>query len=293
MKTTFVTPSYRADLERAVWMRRSVRRFLAGHCQHLIAVPRDDLALFRNAFSSDEAVQIACQQDVVDRIYYPDLLYKLVATLAPSQTWRVDLHGGLPGWMVQQIIKLNCMHWVGDGALVLVDSDVIFTRPFTLADLGLDGADRTLVRITPLSESSRHRRTLQRSRRLLGLPDGPTEHHYMSSPTVWYTDWVDKLKAHLQQVSGMDWQRALFLAQEFSEYTLYGLFVEEVLKPDGLQVRTRPLHRIVHDLTSFRQLQNDLLDPEIFRGDMLTLVIQSNIGIPVQGYQEILAAIIN
>ena len=193
---------------------------------------------------------------MVHRIYYPDLLYKLVATLAPSQTWRVDLRGGLPGWMVQQIIKLNCMHWVGDGALVLVDSDVIFTRPFTLADLGLDGADRTLVRITPLSESSRHRRTLQRSRRLLGLPDGPTEHHYMSSPTVWYTDWADKLKAHLQQVSGMNWQRALFLAQEFSEYTLYGLFVEEVLKPDGLQVRTRPLHRIVHDLTSFRQLQN-------------------------------------
>ncbi len=294
MQVRFVTPSYRADLERAVWMRRSVRRFLHEPCGHVIAVPGADLAAFRQAFAADPAVQIACQEEVVDPIFYPDRLYRLVRALAPSQAWRIDLRGGLPGWMVQQIVKLQCTQWVGDGAAVLVDSDLVFTRPFSLAELGLgaEARTRTLVRITPESESSRHRTHLERSRALLGLPAGPTEHHYMSSPSIWYADWVAGLKARLERVAGLRWQQALFRAQEFSEYTLYGVFVEEALKPDALSIRTQPFHQIVHDRDSFQQLQRAMLEPEGLRSGALSLVVQSNIGMPVQDYQEILEAII-
>jgi hypothetical protein len=280
-------------LERAVWMRRSVRRFLRDRCRHVIAVPRQDLAAFRRAFAGDHAVDLTCQEDVVDKIYYPDRLYRVVRAIAPSQAWRLDLRGGLPGWMVQQIVKLSCTHWADEGAVVLIDSDLVFTRPFTFADLGLDGPSRTLVRITPEIESNRHRKHLSRSRLLLDLPAGPTDHHYMSSPTIWYTDWVGQLKARLEQAAGMPWQRALFTAQEFSEYTLYGVFVEEALKPNGLAVRTRPLHRIVHDLVSFQQLLTDLREPEFLRTCALSIVVQSNIGIPVHEYQEILERIVH
>jgi hypothetical protein len=293
MQTTLFTPSYRGDLERALWMRRSIRRFLTKPCRHLIAVPRIDLNAFAQALRGDSDVELVAQEDAVDAIFYPDLVYRFVTRLAPSQAWRLDSRAGSPGWIVQQIVKLNCTRWVDDGAVLFVDSDLVFMRPFIAEDLAVIAGRRVLVRVTPPREESKHRAHIDRSRKMLALPLGLSEHHYMAYPAIWHVEWVKRLQEYLLATHKMGWQRALFEAKLLSEYTLYGLFVEEVLRPNALVIRSAPFHHIVFDAKSFRDLKDDPRVLANVRRDRLTLVVQSNLGIPVADYQEILDVVLH
>ena len=44
------------------------------------------------------------------------------------------------------------------------------------------------------------------------------------------------------------WQRTFHAAMNICKHTIYGLFVEEILKPDCLYPRTAAFHHIVYDL---------------------------------------------
>lgn len=293
MLTTLFTASYIKDLERAVWMRRSVRRFLKESCRHVIAVPDPDMPAFRHHFRDDPLAEIVSQNDAVSHVFYPNRLHRLVNRFARSQLWRFEKHAGRPGWIIQQIAKLNCTHWIREGAVVFIDSDVIFTRPFDLHELGINSDYRTLIRITPQDEASRHRDHLIRAREILSLPAGSTEHHYMSNPAVWYADWLEALHTHLEQTSQTDWQTALFRASHISEFTIYGAFVEEALKPANLQLTTTPYHSGAWDLEALDALRTKSLDEADATRHGLVMVIQSNIGIPLDEYEEILRRIID
>lgn len=294
MEATFFTPSYAGDLDRAIWMRRSIRRFLNASCRHILAVPRRDHRAFARAFRDDADVELVLQEDAVASIFYPDLMYRVVKSLAPSQCWRLAArHGGRPGWVVQQIVKLNCTMWIDAGAVLFVDSDLVFTRPFSLADLGITDGPRTLVRITPPREDSKHREHINRSRQILGLLPGESEHHYMAYPAIWYVDWLSSLHEHLEQQTPASWQQSLHAANLISEYTIYGLFVEELLRPQNLEIRSQPFHRIVHDESSYFALVRNSGDSAwCQQDDHLTLVVQSNLHIPVCEYEAVLDAIL-
>lgn len=292
MHTTLFTSSYIKDLDHAVWMRRSLNRFLKDTRRHLIAVPNTDLAEFRKTFRNDSLVDIVSQNDAVSKVFYPDLLHKLVSKLAKSQLWKFGSHAGRAGWIIQQIAKLNCTHWIKEGALLFIDSDVIFTRPFDLNELGICDNQRTLIRITPQDEASRHRDHLIKAREILALPAGPTDHHYLSNPAVWYADWLEAFHNHLAQTTKTDWQTALFCAGHISEFTIYGAFVEEVLKPANLHLTTSPYHSGAWDLDALNHLKSrSHIETDADRHG-LVMVIQSNIGIPLKEYEEILRRVI-
>jgi hypothetical protein len=293
MNTTFFTPSYINDLDRAIWMRRSINRFSKDACRHIIAVPRSDVTAFQEALRGDKHVEIVCQEDAVSKIFYPDWVYRAIRRLAKSQLWRFESHAGRAGWIVQQIVKLNCIHWVPNGAVVFIDSDLIFTRPFSIQDLGIEETTRTLVRITPKDEASRHRAHINNARNILSLPDGPSDHKYMAFPAIWYTDWIEQLHRYLEETRKTDWQSALHIAKHISEYTIYGTFVEEVLRPEKLAVRTKPFHKIIFDRASFDELKSSPKDFNNPANNYLALVVQSNLGISVSEYENILSAIID
>lgn len=294
METTLFTPSYINDLDRAVWMRRSINRFAESAYRHVIAVPRRDIPAFEDALQDDRHVEIVCQEDAVSRIFYPDWVYRIVSRLAKSQTWRFEHHAGRAGWIVQQIVKLNCIHWIPNGAVAFIDSDLVFTRPFTVQDLGVTETQRTLVRVTPKDEASRHRAHINHARKILSLPPGPSDHHYMAYPAIWYTDWLEQFHQYLEETTKTDWQSALHIAQHISEYSIYGVFVEEVLKPANLTVQTEPFHRIISDKESFEDLKSSLENTNNAASkNNLTLVVQSNLGISVTEYENILRAFID
>jgi len=274
-------------------MRRSVNRFLKDACRHLIAVPASDIPAFKRQFRDDPLVEIVSQNDVASKVFYPDKLHRIVSSLAKSQLWRFESHSGRPGWIIQQIAKLNCTHWIKEGALIFIDSDAIFTRPFDLNELGINSSERSLIRITPEDEASRHRDHLIKARDILALPSGPTDHHYLSNPAVWYSDWLLALHDHLEQTAKTNWQTALFRAGHISEFTIYGTFVEEVLKPANLRLTTSPYHSGAWDLASLNTLKTRSLDETDATRHGLVMVIQSNIGIPLNEYEEILRRVID
>ena len=273
-------------------MRRSLKTFFRGNALHIMVVPQQDMGAFRRAFPHETDLAFVAQEELVDSIYYPDWLYRIATKFAGSQLWRLESHAGRPGWIVQQIAKLNCTKLIQDGAIVFLDSDLFFFRPFDASTLGIENA-RLLLRIEPDAENSKHRHHIAKAREMLALPPGKTEHHYMGSPAIWYADWLSLLHRHLEKVSGTSWQGALHDAGHLSEYSIYGVFVDEVLKPSDLAIRDGRYNLMAWDRESFNQLKSELLNPAFETNKEIGLVIQSNIGIPATEYEDLLERLLN
>lgn len=292
-RASFFTPSYIGDLERAIWMRRSIRAFFRGKADHIMAVPHRDLPDFRKHLGHEPDLTLVAQEELVDRCFYPDRLHQLIARIAPGQLWRFDKHAGRPGWITQQIVKLNSPSLVQDGAIIFVDSDLFFFKPFDLDTLGISHG-RILVRRMPKSEGAQHPHHIVKAREVLSLPNGlGTEHAYMASPAIWYTDWVRQLHRYMEQRAGKPWQQTLYDAGHISEYTLYGVYLEEVLKPAGLTIRDRRFNLMAWDRESFLRLKTDLFQTGFQADEYISLVFQSNAGIPTAEYEDLLRLILD
>ncbi|MHB1213709.1 MAG: DUF6492 family protein [Thiobacillus sp.] len=291
---TFFSPSYIGDLERMVWLRRSIEAFHDTPIRHVVAVPKQDLVAFRSALGGSSEVELVCQEDLVDPGFYPNWLYRLAKMLAPGQTWRLEGHAGKPGWIVQQIVKLSSNRLIKDGAIIFLDSDIFFYRRFSLEnDLGVGDEKRILVRIHPEHESAKHRRHIANARCFFALPEDSTDTTYMASPAIWYPDWLRLMQQYIEQLKGKPWQKALLEADfNISEYTLYGVFIDELLKPDNLTARDQPFNLIAWDRASFDTLRSDVLSGRPLPPDKLTLCLQSNLHIPVAKYEDMLQVIL-
>ena len=84
---------------------------------------------------------------------------------------------------------------------------------------------------------------------------------------------------------GRKWQEILFDAKSLSEYLLYGVYVEEILKPKNLEVKVERFHVGIWD---HNELDEFLSNPGLFleghKNPHLTLVVQSNLHIPISEY---------
>lgn len=280
----FFTPTYREDIERFLLLRDSIRRFYQGTATHVIAVPRDDESLFRSLTAGDDELEIIIQNDLVDRKFYPANWYAVLEKLLPSQAWRFAKFAGRNGWIIHIIIKLSLPRFISDRPALLLDSDSFFTRPFSDKDLGNPASQRLLVKWVPDTPIPAQQKHLRRTREILGAPVGPMEHNYQSHPEVWYPDWVSRLQNHLEDQYQMTWQDALFQAGTISSSALYGTYVEEVLKPEDLQVRDPFPYFIAWDEESYSAF---LADPKASISDNFYAVIQSNLHHPASEYRDL------
>lgn len=285
----FFTPSYRQDLERVRVLRESIRHCFDGAARHVVAVPAEDMNAFKSAFLGD-SVELVAQNDLVEKYYYGTRWARKLGDWMPNQRWRFAKWQGTPGWFIQQVVKLAAPDICPEEVIVALDSDVAFIRAFSLSDLGLSGERRVLTRIVSETESGKHRKHLVKARQLLGLPPGSTEHHYMSCPAVLYSDWLLRLREYLEAQHEKPWQRVLKESGVFSEYSLYGIFVEEIEKPADLSTLDRNFSYIVWDRSSAqRLLSGKLFDRSLAPfGEKLAVVFQSNLGINSEEYEEVL-----
>jgi len=284
-KLTFWTPSYRNDAERFSLLRNSIRYFYEDSCQHIVLVPKKDVALFKQLNKGDADLVIREQEEFVHPRFYPSFFSKLVKYLAPSQSWRVEKFNGKSGWIQQQIIKLCLPQVVDSGPVLIIDSDTFFVNPLSKKKLGLCEEGRFLLKDCPTTESGRHRNHMERSRKTLGLPAGSTEHHYMTSPQIWYPDFVTSLRKHLEKSYQLDWQLALYKSRNISEYLLYGLYIEEMLKPENLLIKAPLPYYIAWDEQSYT---NMIANPRACITNNFSIVVQSNLGHEINEYQHIL-----
>ena len=287
----FFTPSYRNDLDRLVLLRRSMRKFYRGSAHHVVAVPESDLALFRNALR-DDGCTLVSQQSLVDRRFFPTALYSLIDRYAHSQAWRFARHAGKGGWIIQQIAKLNAKSLQERGPILVLDSDLFFFRSFDDADLLADRG-RVLVRITPTTESGRHRKHIAGARTLLRLPEGSTEHHYLSCPAILQAEWLPELARHLEQLHGKTWQEVLLAEDTMSEYSIYGVFVEETLKPSDLLIHDRSFNHMLWDTHSYGRFFKDPQSVLTEDPSKVCVVVQSALKVPVSEYHAHLDSILS
>lgn len=250
----------------------------------MIAVPREDEELFRGITRGDD-VEIVIQNDLVDSRFYPAAWYTYIEKNWPNQAWRFAKFAGRNGWVIHIVVKLSLCQFIKDRPAILVDSDSFFTRKFSNSDLDNPDCQRVLVKWIPDVPIPAQERHLRRTREILGVPAAPELHNYQSHPEVWYPDWVERLQAHLELKYEKPWQHALFDAGTISSSALYGTFVEEVLKPADLMIRSHFPYFIAWDDTSYA---NFLRDPKSSIGDRFYAVIQSNLGYPSREYRDLL-----
>ncbi len=221
-RLAIITPSYAPDFELCADLHRSVLRHSPEPVRHHIIVPRRDLALFGRLAGPrlvlhDEA----------------EFLPRSIRSL-PGTKYRVNLRRPFPplrGWILQQLIKLAAAARADADVVVLVDSDIEFVRPFTADTFRSDGAVRFYRKPDDVDDRlPRHVRWHRAARALLGLPDTPPPYHdYVSSLLAWDPAVVRQLLERVEQVTGRRWSDAVGAHLHFSEWTLYGVFVDHLM----------------------------------------------------------------
>lgn len=233
---SILTCSFRGDLECTRTLCESLDRFV-GDVDQYMYVPTADLPLFAELRSPKRILRSQ------DKDLLPVWFRKLPMPPNPWRRWlRLPSRNvyltpySLPvrGWIAQQIMKIEAAARSETEIVMHVDSDVFFVRPTTTANF-LDGRGRVRFFRTPSSvDQLSHRLWQEAGNVLLGLPAGTRYNaDYVGQLVIWRRSVVRRMIAHIESRTGQNWRIALARTLHFSEYTLYGLFVEHVLGFDA------------------------------------------------------------
>jgi len=238
MSLAVVTPSYRHDAELFSDLHSSVLRMADDSVMHYVVVPAADVKLFKDIVGE-------CGVVIAEESLYPShykaiggansvvRLLPFVPTHARIAAVNIkNLRRPVRGWMMQQLLKLEFCRQLEVDTVLLVDSDVELVRPISEATFRNGGRARLYRRLNTVDDSMPvHMEWIKASRDLLGLPQGQfPASEYVSSLCVWEPKVVRALLAHVEQVTGLQWMDAITAQRTFSEWTLYGVFAEEVMK---------------------------------------------------------------
>jgi hypothetical protein len=220
MRMAVITKSFAPDFELCADLHRSVLDCTPESVQHHIIVPRQDLELFRRLAGS--RTHVRCEVD-----FLPSSFLAL-----PFGNFTVNLRQPFPpvrGWILQQVVKLAAVAASEEDVVLVVDSDVEFVRPFTAETFVRDGVVRLYRKSNAIAEQLPRHMTWQRiARALLGLPPAdPPYTDYISAMMACDPGIVRQMLARVAAITGRPWTAAIAGQLHFSEWTLYGVFVEE------------------------------------------------------------------
>lgn len=217
-----VTPTYAPDLELFADLHESVLRTFPADVRHVVVVDECDLPPFRG-FEGDRCLVLGVRDVLPPAIREP-----------PGTKLRVNLRRPIPplrGWIVQQLVKLAVAEQLPERVIVLADSDVVFVRPVTASTFAPGGRAR-LYRCDGGVDASlpRHLRWHALAHRLLGMPPPPPPPlpDYVSSLACWDGEVVRRMLRRVTDVTGRRWHDRVGAALHLSEWTLYGVFADQV-----------------------------------------------------------------
>lgn len=216
------TKSFAPDFELCADLHRSVIEYSPESVHHHIVVPRSDLKLFGRLAGS--RTHIRCEAE-----FLPSSFLAL-----PFGNFTMNLGRPFPpvrGWILQQVIKLAAVAASEDDVVLVVDSDVEFVRPFTVETFLQGGVVRFYRKSNVIAEQlPRHMAWQRISRVMLGLPPAdPPYTDYISAMLACDPGIVRQMLARVAATTGRPWATAIAGQLHFSEWTLYGVFVDEVI----------------------------------------------------------------
>ncbi|MDE2445030.1 MAG: hypothetical protein KGO94_02555 [Alphaproteobacteria bacterium] len=278
-----ITPSYRGDYERCVLLCKSLDAFVNGPWHHYIIVETVDLVLFRPLAGPRRT--ILEMEALLPKSFYHLARIPIINNRSVWFSWRT---GFMVGWHVQQLVKMEMAFQVQDEGLLYCDSDVFFVRPFDISNLSENGKCRFYrTEVEYPADRIPNPKYISVSARQLKLPDpifpSPT---YVENLVPWHAATVRGLCAHVAAASGRDWKYTLGREIFLSEYSLYGLYVERILKMPALfQVSNQILCKTVWN----RGAMDDAALSDFFSEvppPIVALGVQSFVGIAVSRLEQ-------
>ncbi|HSM81009.1 MAG TPA: DUF6492 family protein [Nodosilinea sp.] len=215
------TPSYGPDYDRCKLLVNSVQALSQSPVRHYVIVDQREYRLFRSLAS-------------------PTTEILTVESLLPPWIFRLPLVGKawfslktppIRNWVLQQLVKIALAKSIPEAATVFVDSDVAFIRPFDLTQFVRQGKTR-LFRV-PAYENPDFDPLYRAAYQFLGLSGdgcGWPRPNYIGNLITWRRDHTIAMCDRIEQVSGRPWLETLAGAKTLSEYILYGVFVDHLLK---------------------------------------------------------------
>jgi Family of unknown function (DUF6492) len=215
-----VTPTYWRDLTRCELLVESLDR-CAPSVPHYLIIDRRDLPTFAHLDRGQH--KIVESESLLDKDFWQ---------MPGRSGWWLSLRAPpVRGWIMQQIKKIAAIKAIPEQTLVFCDSDSAFLRHFRRANL-LVQEKMGLLDVNYVNDDIRQ--WTAAARRLLGLPqseDGYRNH--VGYLICWNRETVEALQRRIEHITKTRWQMALARSLNFSEYTLYGVFVREVLGYDA------------------------------------------------------------
>jgi hypothetical protein len=227
-----VTPTYWRDLELCELLCESVDRHVTSHAKHYLIVADAEMRLFAKFNGPHREVLPASR-------FLPSWLRPLPGFVRRNNRryWWSLRARPVSGWHVQQLIKLSAAGSLPCERFCVIDSDVVFFRPFDLSPYRQPQPIPlfyTPAKVT--AQAPLHAPWVKSSHLLLGL-DPPTfpADDFIGHIIFWDQRSVRSMLQQIERVTGREWADALCNTREFSEYMLYGYFL-----------RSAPAHMAQH-----------------------------------------------
>lgn len=218
-----ITPSYDQDFQRCQLLCKSISRFVQPPFKHYIVVEKRDLKLFSQL--KNQHTEIIIVQDLL-----PFWLFRLPKI---RKTW-FSLKGvPVRSWIMQQISKIALSRVIDEEISVFLDSDEMFIRDFGISNLVKNNQVRFYAEPegNPIGMDTPHQHWHQSASRLLGLTATPMPApDYIADVITWKRENVTAMCRHIERIYHQSWFEAVSKTWHFSEYTLYGTYIDRVLQ---------------------------------------------------------------
>jgi hypothetical protein len=241
MRWAMITPSYEKDFERCKILCRSIDVCIPDDVMHVLVVDRRDRACFSSLNSHRRKI-----------IFVEDIVPWWIRRLPLARRWWLNLCGApIRNWVLQQIVKIQAAASSDADAVLFVDSDVAFVRPFSPHQLERDGK----IALNRVSFTNpQHTCWLRNARAILGVAGSSDGINYIGNLISWRVSTAQALVSHLGKIRHRHWIREFASRWQVSEYMVYGTFVEQVLgmEASGHFPAEMPLIHLSwgHDLTT-------------------------------------------
>jgi len=234
-RVALLTPSYRRDMALCELLCESIDRHACSFSKHYLLVPDSDLALFSRFEGPRRTVLPASQ-------FLPAWLRPLPAIIRRQrrQHWWSLRARPVNGWHIQQILKIAAVAALPHSRYCILDSDVVLFRNLDLTRF--EYPQRLPLLTVPngvTSGHARHVRWVETTHQLLGLPTPSLPaSDFIGHIIFWDQPAIRAMIRKIETVTGRGWIEALCRTREFSEYMLYGYFVQNEMALSDMHVPT-------------------------------------------------------
>jgi hypothetical protein len=274
-----LTPTYGRDLELCTLLCESVDRHVTSFSKHYLLVPDSDLPLFAHFESEGREVIPASR-------FLPHWLRPLPRVIQRKrrQYWWSFRTRPVSGWHVQQYLKIAATISLPYERYCILDSDIVFFRDFDLSQFQVPNPIPLFsLPDEVVAGQPRHSRWVKTSHELLGLPvPALPASDFIGHIIFWDRQTTAAMVSQIEAVTNLHWIEALCRTREFSEYMLYGYFVQNDARFSGA-------HRLASStqcVSYWEQLKlsNDELNQLLRRAnkDDVAFSVASFSGTPVQ-----------